>query len=159
MARRSKKVVQRHIGVDPCNENVLYQMIVNRLMKRGRKELAYRLLYRTLSKVYYAINEEDPEALIAEAVRNVTPSIEVKAKRRGGATFQVPVPVTEERGTNLAISWILAACRKRSGRTMVDKLSSEFLDASKNLGAAIRKKEEVMRMAESNRVNAPAGRF
>ena len=102
--------------------------------------------------------QQDPVQVIEQAIRNVTPSLELKSKRRGGATFQVPVPVTGQRGTALAIRWILMACRKRAGRTMVSKLTNEFLDASKNMGAAIRKKEEMNKMAEANKVYS-TGRF
>ena len=153
MARRHKpKKVET--GADPVYNNVLIQMIVNRLMKKGKKSLAYRLCYGSMKQIE-ATTQQDPVAVIESAIRNVTPELEVKAKRRGGATFQVPLKVDQSRGTVLAICWILAACRHRSGRTMIAKLTSEFIDASKNTGNAIRKREEVMRMAESNRVNAP----
>jgi small subunit ribosomal protein S7 len=156
MARRHKPT-KMALGADPVYQNVLIQMIVNRLMKKGKKSLAYRLCYEAMQRIE-STTQQDPVSVIEEAIRNVTPTVEVKAKRRGGSTFQVPVPVKGPRGTTMAICWILTACRNRAGRTMIAKLSNEFVDASKNLGAAIRKKDEMSRMAESNRVNA-RGRF
>lgn len=156
MARRHKPTKVALVA-DPVYQNLLIQMIVNRLMKKGKKSLAYRLCYGAMKQIEET-TQQDPVVVIEQAIRNATPEIEVKAKRRGGATFQVPVLVSGTRGTTLAICWILNACRSRSGRTMISKLSNEFLDASKNIGAAVRKKEETSRMAESNRVNEQ-GRF
>lgn len=151
MTRRHKPTKVALVA-DPVYQNVLIQMIVNRLMKKGKKSLAYRLCYGAMRHIEET-TQQDPIAVIEKAIRNATPDLEVKAKRRGGATFQVPVQVKGPRGTALAICWILTACRNRSGRTMIAKLSNEFLDASKNTGVAVRKKEETTRMAESNRVN------
>lgn len=142
---------------DPVYQSPVIQMIVNRLMKNGKKTVAYTLCYGAMKNIEET-TQQDPVQVIEQAIRNVTPSLELKSKRRGGATFQVPVPVSGQRGTALAIRWILTACRKRSGRTMASKLSNEFLDASKNMGAAIRKKEEMAKMAEANKVYS-TGRF
>ena len=142
---------------DPVYQSPVIQMIVNRLMKNGKKTVAYTLCYGAMKNIEET-TQQDPVQVIEQAIRNVTPSLELKSKRRGGATFQVPVPVTGQRGTALAIRWILTACRKRAGRTMVSKLTNEFLDASKNMGAAIRKKEEMNKMAEANKVYS-TGRF
>nr|YP_009106066.1 ribosomal protein S7 [Choricystis parasitica]AIT94885.1 ribosomal protein S7 [Choricystis parasitica] len=142
---------------DPVYQSPVIQMIVNRLMKKGKKTVAYALCYGAMKNIEES-TQQDPVQVIEQAIRNVTPNLELKSKRRGGATFQVPVPVSGRRGTALAIRWILTACRKRSGRTMASKLSNEFLDASKNMGAAVRKKEEMAKMAEANRVYS-TGRF
>jgi small subunit ribosomal protein S7 len=142
---------------DPVYQSPVIQMIVNRLMKNGKKTVAYTLCYGAMKNIEET-TQQDPVKVIEQAIRNVTPSLELKSKRRGGATFQVPVPVSGQRGTALAIRWILTACRKRSGRTMTSKLTNEFLDASKNMGAAIRKKEEMNKMAEANKVYS-TGRF
>lgn len=152
MARRYKPI-PRTVTPDPVYQNQLISMIVNRLMKKGKKSLAYSLCYGAMKQIEET-TQKDPVTVIEQAIRNVTPSVIVKAKRRGGATFQIPVKVTGQHGTVLAIRWILTACRNRSGRTMVSKLTNELLDASKNMGAAIRKKEEVNRMAESNQVHS-----
>ena len=133
---------QKDLVPDPVYQSPIIQMIVNRLMKKGKKTVAFSLCYGAMKNIEET-TQQDPVKVIEQAIRNVTPSLELKSKRRGGATFQVPVPVTGQRGTALAIRWILTACRNRSGRTMTSKLTNEFLDASKNMGAAIRKKEEM----------------
>ena len=142
---------QKDLVPDPVYQSPVIQMIVNRLMKKGKKTVAFSLCYGAMKNIEET-TQQDPVKVIEQAIRNVTPSLELKSKRRGGATFQVPVPVTGQRGTALAIRWILTACRNRSGRTMTSKLTNEFLDASKNMGAAIRKKEEMSKMAEANKV-------
>ncbi len=156
MARR-RSIKKKILLPDPVYQNHLVEMIANNLMRRGKKLLAYRICYSSMREVG-DITQKDPVSVLEQAVRNVTPLVEVKSKRRGGATYQVPVAVTPERGTTLAIRWILASCRNRSGRTMVSKLTNEFLDASKNMGAAIKRKEEINRMAEANKAYA-ANRF
>lgn len=142
---------------DPVYQSPVIQMVVNRLMKHGKKTVAYTLCYGAM-KTIEDTTQQDPVKVIEQAIRNVTPSVELKSKRRGGATFQVPISITGQRGTALAIRWILAACRKRSGRTMISKLSNELLDAAKNTGASVRKKEEMNKMAEANKVYS-TGRF
>ena len=122
MARRHKPTKVALVA-DPVYQNLLIQMIVNRLMKKGKKSLAYRLCYGAMRQIEET-TQQDPVAVVEQAIRNATPEIEVKAKRRGGATFQVPVLVSGTRGTTLAICWILNACRGRSGRTMISKLSN-----------------------------------
>lgn len=138
---------------DPVYDSQLIHTIVNHLMKKGKKSLAYRMLYQSLNQIK-EVTQEDPVKTIEQAVRNATPLVEIKAKRVGGSTYQVPLNVTPERGTALAIRWILSSCRSRSGRTMISKLSNEFLDASKNMGNAIRKRNEVQKMADANKVFA-----
>ncbi len=152
MARR-RTINKKILLPDPIYQNPLIEMITNRLMKKGKKLLAYQICYSSLKEVA-EITEKDPVIVVEQAIRNVTPLVEVKAKRRGGATYQVPTPVPPERGTALAIRWIISSCRSRSGRTMTSKLTNEFLDASKNMGNAIRKKDEINRMAEANKAFA-----
>jgi small subunit ribosomal protein S7 len=149
--RRTPK--KRILVADPVYNNRLIEMIVNRLMKKGKKSLSYRLIYQTLKQLA-EITEQDPIKVIEQAVRNATPLVEVKARRVGGSTYQVPIEVNPERGTTLALKWILTSCRNRSGKTMISKLTSEFLDASKNLGNAIRKRDEIHKMAEANKAFA-----
>jgi small subunit ribosomal protein S7 len=149
--RRTPK--KRIILPDPVYDSRLIEMIVNRLMKKGKKSLAYRLLYQTLKNIA-DITQQDPIKLIEDAVRNATPLVEVKARRVGGSTYQVPVEVPPERGTALALKWILTASRNRSGKTMISKLTNEILDASKNVGNAIKKRDEVHKMAEANKAFA-----
>lgn len=149
--RRTPK--KRVLVPDPVYDSRLIEMIVNRLMKEGKKSLAYRLLYQSMKQLS-EITEQDPVRVIEQAVRNATPLVEVKARRVGGSTYQVPIEVDPDRGTALALRWILGSCRSRSGKTMVSKLTNELLDASKNLGNAIRKRDEVHKMAEANKAFA-----
>jgi len=149
--RRTPK--KRVLLPDPVYNNRLIEMIVNRLMKKGKKSLSYRLIYQTLKQVA-EITEQDPVKIMEQAVRNATPLVEVKARRVGGSTYQVPVEVSPERGTTLALKWILSSCRNRFGKTMIFKLTNEFLDASKNLGNAIKKRDEIHKMAEANKAFA-----
>lgn len=149
--RRTPK--KRLVVPDPVYDSRLIEMIVNRLMKEGKKSLAYRLLYQSMKQVA-EITQQDPVKVVEQAVRNATPLVEVKARRVGGSTYQVPIEVDPERGTALALRWILGSCRSRSGKTMVSKLTNELLDASKNLGNAIRKRDEVHKMAEANKAFA-----
>ena len=151
MRRRTPK--KRILLPDPTYDSRLVHMIVNRIMKKGKKSLAFRLFYQAMNEISKT-TQEDPVKVIEQAIRNATPSVEVKSRRIGGSTYQVPLEVQPERGTSLAIRWILNSCRSRSGRTMVSKLTNEFIDASKNAGNAIRKKDEVHRMAEANKAFA-----
>ncbi len=149
--RRPPKKIES--SPDPVYGSTLVQMVVNRLMKQGKKPLAYRVCYRSM-ELLEKETKRDPLLLLEEAIRNVTPTMQVKAKRRGGSTYQVPVPVEIKQGTALAIRWILSACRQRSGKTMALKLRDELLDASKRMGSAMRRREEVNRMAEANKAFA-----
>jgi small subunit ribosomal protein S7 len=152
MSRR-RVAKKRVISPDPVYNSRLVHMITNRLMKDGKKSLAFRLMYKSLQQIG-EITQQDPIKIIEQAVRNATPLVEVKSRRIGGSTFQVPLEVNLERGTALAIRWLLASCRNRSGRDMVTNLTNEFLDASKNMGNAIKKRDEVHKMAEANKAFA-----
>lgn len=152
MSRR-RKAIKRVTSSDPVYDSRLVQMIVNRLMKQGKKSLAYKIMYQTLEEIG-EVTQEDPLKLLEQAIRNITPVVEVKSRRIGGSTYQVPLEVHPERGTALAIRWILTASRARPGRTMVIKFKNELIDASKNLGSAIRKRDEVHKMAEANKAFA-----
>ena len=152
MSRR-RTAIKRIPTPDPVYESRLVHMIVNRLMKKGKKSIAYNIMYETLEEIGET-TQEDPIKLLEQAVRNVTPVVEVKSRQIGGSTYQVPLEVHPERGTTLAISWILTASRSRPGRTMISKFKNEIIDASKNLGNAIRKRDEVHKMAEANKAFA-----
>lgn len=149
--RRTPK--KRIVSPDPVYDSRLIHIIVNQIMKKGKKSLAYRIFYSAIQQIA-EIGQQDPVKIIEQAIRNATPLVEVKARRVGGSTLQVPLEVSTDRGTALAIRWILSSCRSRSGRNMITKLTNEFLDASKNIGNAIRKKDEVHRMAEANKAFA-----
>jgi small subunit ribosomal protein S7 len=152
MSRR-RVAKKRVISPDPVYNSRLVHMITNRLLKDGKKSLAFRLMYKSLQQIG-EITQQDPIKIIEQAVRNATPLVEVKSRRIGGSTFQVPLEVNLERGTALAIRWLLTSCRNRSGRDMVTNLTNEFLDASKNMGNAIKKRDEVHKMAEANKAFA-----
>lgn len=152
MARR-QTFIKNTILPDPIYQNRLVEMIVNNIMKKGKKGLAYRLCYESISKIEKS-TERDPIQVVEEAVRNVTPLVIVKARRMGGSTHQVPLRVNPEQGTALAIRWLLASSRSRSGRDMSSKLSNEILDASKRMGNAVRQRDEVHKMAEANKAFA-----
>ncbi|GLR00161.1 30S ribosomal protein S7 [Dyella mobilis] len=138
---------------DPIYRNRLVNMLVNRILKHGKKALAYQIFYRALKEIQQK-TKKNPLSVLREAIRRITPNIAVKAKRRSGSTHKVPSEIKSTQGKALAIRWLLGASRKRPGRNMAFKLSSELVDASKGRGDAIRKKEETHRMAEANRALA-----
>ena len=148
--RRAKK---RETMPDPKYHSPLLQMVVNRVMKNGKKTLAYKIVYQTMDRLQEK-TDQNPIQVLNEAIMNVKPIVEVKSKRVGGAAYQVPLDVNQERGTVLAIRWILAAARSRSGMSIVSKLTSEILDASKKTGAAMKRRNEVHRMADANKAFA-----
>jgi small subunit ribosomal protein S7 len=130
--------------------NRLAAMFINKMMLRGKKSVAERILYKALDQVQEQESREAIE-IFEEAVRNSTPLVEVKPRRVGGATYQVPVDIRAERRTALALRWLLASARARKGRSMADKLAAELLDAAHGQGATVKKKEDTHRMAEANR--------
>lgn len=149
--RRTPK--KRIITPDPVYNNRLVHTIINHLMKKGKKTLSFRIFYKSMSQIG-EISKQDPIEIIEQAIKNATPLVEVKARRIGGSTFQVPLEVSNDRGTALAIRWILNSCRSKSGKNMISKLTTEILDASKNIGNAIKKRDEIHRMAEANKAFA-----
>lgn len=149
--RRTPK--KRVVMPDPVYDSRLIELVVRQLMRQGKKSLAYRIMYESMNQVAET-TQQDPLVIIEQAIRNATPLVEVKARRIGGSTYQVPLEVRAERGTALAIRWILLAARNRTAKTMSQKLTSELLEASKNSGSAIRKRDEVHKMAEANKAFA-----
>ncbi len=133
--------------------SVLIGMIINRMMYSGKKSTARKIFYTAMDIVGDRA-KRDPMEVLESALRNATPTVEVKPKRVGGSTYQVPMDVDKERGEALAMRWILNAARSRSGRSMAEKLAAEIMDAFNNTGAAVKKKEETHRMAEANRAFA-----
>lgn len=133
------------------NENIT--RFVNRMMRDGKKSIAYRIMYDALDLINERMNQE-PVEVFETALRNVTPAVEVKPRRVGGSTYQVPVEVPSDRARSLAIRWILASAKARNGRSMAEKLAAELMDAFNNEGSSIKKKEDTHRMAEANRAFA-----
>lgn len=152
MSRRTV-IQKRPVSPDPVYNSRLVSMMVARLMKSGKRSLAYRLIYDAF-KLIQERTGSDPLEVFERAVKNATPLVEVKARRVGGATYQVPMEVRSDRGTALALRWLSQFARQRSGRTMAGKLANEFMDAANETGSAIRKREETHRMAEANKAFA-----
>ena len=149
MSRR-KIIKKRFPKPDPVYNNYLVSILVSRLIKDGKKTLAQNIVCDALDIIAYK-TESDPIEVFEQAVKNVTPLVEVKARRFGGATYQVPMEVTSFRGTDLALRWIVKASRSRTGKTIALKLAAELMDASKNSGDAMRKKQDTHKMAEANK--------
>ena len=144
---------KRPLRGDMKYHNIYISMFVNRMMRDGKKSVAASIMYKALSIVEDQL-KNDPIEIFEQALRNATPAVEVKPRRVGGSTYQVPIEVPADRARSLAIRWILAAAKNRNGRSMAEKLAAELLDAYKNEGSAVKKKDETHRMAEANRAFA-----
>jgi small subunit ribosomal protein S7 len=146
--RKAKKIA---ILPDPKFNEVVVTKFVNNLMLDGKKSLAFRIFYEALEIVEKKIEDANGLDTWKKAIENVTPSVEVRSRRVGGATFQIPTPVREERKSSLAMKWLIGYSRKRNEKTMAQRLASEIIAASKEEGAAFKKKEDTLRMAEANK--------
>jgi small subunit ribosomal protein S7 len=149
MPRRAK-IVKREILPDGRYSSRTITMFVNKLMQRGKKSTAERIVYSALDRIETQ-TRKNPVDTFDMAIRNATPTIEVKPRRVGGATYQVPVDIRAERRMALAIRWLLRSARSRGGKSMADRLASELMDAASGQGATIKKKDDTHRMAEANR--------
>lgn len=147
---RRREVPKREILPDPKYHNVELAKFVNVLMTRGKKSVAERIIYGALGQVEKKTGK-DPVEIFTQALSNIRPVVEVKSRRVGGANYQVPVEVRSVRRSALAMRWLRDAARKRSEKSMGMRLANELIEASENRGAAIKKREEVHRMAESNK--------
>jgi small subunit ribosomal protein S7 len=147
---RKGPVRKRPITPDPIYSNRLVTRFVNRMMVGGKKSIAETIFYRALDQVEARAGRRGIE-IFDTAIRNVMPQVEVRPRRVGGATYQVPMEVRADRKVTLAIRWLVNSARKRSGKTMIDRLSAEFLDAANNTGSAVRQREEKHKMAEANK--------
>src|SRR6187399_445843 len=147
---RKSKPKKRYLLPDPKFQDTLVTKFVNYLMEDGKKSVAYNIFYDAVAHVEKKINEPGLEVW-KRAMSNLTPAVEVKSRRVGGATFQVPVEIRPERKTNLSIKWLIDYARMRGEKTMMDKLAAEIIAASKGEGAAIKKKDDTHRMAEANK--------
>lgn len=152
MPRRGK-VKKRKLKPDPFYNSSLISKFVNTVMKEGKKNLAEKIVYGTMERIKQKA-KEDPLKVFEKAVENTKPALETKSRRVGGATYQVPVEVPLNRATSLAVRWLIHHARGRSGKSMMDKLSAEIIDAANNRGGAIKKKEDTHKMAEANRAFA-----
>jgi small subunit ribosomal protein S7 len=153
MSRR-RQAVKRPILPDPRYNSTLVTTLVNMIMERGKRTLAQRIVYTAFQKVSEKLEKGDPVDLVMGALENVRPKLEVKSRRVGGATYQVPVEVSFERQQSLAFRWMVTSARKRKGVPMAEALADEIVDAYNNTGAVVKKKEETHRMAQANRAFA-----
>ena len=149
MSRRHR-AEKREINPDPKFGDTVVTKFMNAIMLDGKKSAAERIVYGAFEQVEEKLKQE-PVGVFHQALENVAPHVEVRSRRVGGATYQVPVDVRPERRQALAIRWLISAARKRNETTMVDRLSGELLDAANNRGTAVKKREDTHRMAEANR--------
>jgi small subunit ribosomal protein S7 len=152
MSRRNR-AFKREIQPDIQYNSLMVQMFINRMMYSGKKSTAQHIMYDALTLIEERSKRPGLE-VFEQAMKNATPQIEVKPRRVGGATYQVPVEVPTDRRNTLAMRWLLGAARSRGGKSMVDKLANELMDAAAGNGAAIKKREETHKMAEANRAFA-----
>ena len=149
MSRRHR-AEKREVNPDPKYSDFVLSKFMNAIMKAGKKSTAERIVYGALDKVEGRA-KQDPMQMFHQALENVMPSVEVRSRRVGGATYQVPVEVRSERAQALAIRWLIDSSRKRGETTMMDRLSGELMDAANNRGNAVKKREDTHKMAESNK--------
>lgn len=152
MSRRNT-AKKRLITPDPVYNSRLISMLIVRILKNGKKRIAQKITYEALDMIQTKTSN-DPLVILEKAIRNATPLVEVKARRIGGSTYQVPIEVRAYRGTNLALRWLTRFAYGRSGKSMSIKLANEIIDASNDSGSTIRKKEETHKMAEANKAFA-----
>jgi small subunit ribosomal protein S7 len=150
---RNGPPARRELVPDPIYRSVLVTQLVNRILSRGKRSLAERIVYEALEVVKDKTGA-DPIQTLKRALDNTRPELEVKSRRVGGATYQVPVEVRPRRATTLSIRWVVNYARGRRERTMALKLANEILDASNGIGAAVKRKEDLQKMAESNKAFA-----
>ena len=152
MSRRSR-AVQREIPPDAVYDNVIVAKLINKIMKWGKKSTAEKIVYGALSNIERR-ESKTPVPVLEQAVRNATPQLEVKSRRIGGATYQVPIEVRPVRSLSLAIRWLVTSARARPGKSMTEKLADELSDAAKGQGVTVKKRDDTHRMAEANRAFA-----
>ncbi|MDA8046349.1 MAG: 30S ribosomal protein S7 [Actinomycetota bacterium] len=144
---------RRDLLPDPIYRSVLITQIVNKVLERGKRSLAERIVYEALDLIKER-SDGDPVAVVKRAVENTKPQLEVKSRRVGGATYQVPVEVRSKRASTLSIRWLVGYSRQRREKTMAQKLAAELMDASNGVGAAVKRREDMHKMAESNKAFA-----
>lgn len=152
MSRRNKPAKRVPLP-DPMYKSVDVSRFINRLMRRGKKSIAEKIFYATMEKIAEKTKQE-PMEVFEKAIKNVTPLLEVKARRIGGSTYQVPLEVKPDRGMAKGTTWLIDYAKGRSGKSMVEKLTAEILDAANNTGSSVKKKEDTHKMAEANKAFA-----
>lgn len=152
MPRRAR-ITKREIRPDPKYSNVIIAMTINKIMVCGKKSIAETIMYSAL-QIIEQQEAKEPVSVFEQALKNATPLLQVKPRRVGGATYQVPVEIQPERAQSLAIRWLLKSARARNGKSMAEKLAAEITDASKQQGATVKRREDTHKMAEANRAFA-----
>lgn len=153
MSRRHR-AEKREIDADPVYDSVQLSKFINRLMMDGKKALARKIVYGALERMAKRLNAENALEAFEVAINNARPSVEVKSRRIGGATYQVPIEIPQDRGMAMAMKWIITYSRAKPGRSMIDALSMELIDCYNNQGSTIKKKDDTHRMAEANKAFA-----
>jgi len=146
-------VPRREVAPDPIYRSTLLQRLINKVMERGKKSKAEKIVYGAL-QIVHERTKRNPLEVLTEAIKNCTPLVETRPRRVGGATYQVPIEVRPSRRISLALRWIVQAAREREDKTMAHRLASELIEASQGRGGAVRMKEEMHRIAEANRAFA-----
>ena len=150
---RKNAAPRRDVPADPLYESVLVTQIINKVLLDGKRSTAERIVYTALSTIGQRTSD-DPVATLKRAIDNVKPPLEVRSRRVGGATYQVPVEVRPRRANTLAIRWVVEFARARRERTMAERLANEIMDASNGIGAAIKRRDDLQKMADSNKAFA-----
>jgi small subunit ribosomal protein S7 len=150
---RKGPAIRRELAPDPVYRSVLVTQVTNKVLSRGKRTIAERIVYTALDTVKER-TDSDPVAVLKRAVENVRPELEVRSRRVGGATYQVPVEVRPRRATTLAIRWLVGYSQARREKTMAERLANEILDASNGVGASVKRREDLHKMAEANKAFA-----
>lgn len=154
MPRKKTKALVRDIPADRVYNSVQVQRLINRVMLHGKKQIAERLVYGGMQKAADKLKVENPLEVFEQAFKNVQPHLETRSRRVGGANYQIPFEVRGQRQNHLTTMWFVAACRARKGVSMQDRIAAELMDAYNGQGAAVKKREDVHKMAEANRAFA-----
>ncbi len=153
MSRR-RRAVKREIDPDPVYKSTLLAKFINKVMECGKKSIARRIIYNALEKFAQKVKSDNPLEAFEQALENAKPALEVKSRRIGGATYQVPIEIPQNRRISMAMRWIIAFSRAKTGRSMEDGLAIELVDCFNNQGSTIKKKDDTHRMAEANKAFA-----
>jgi small subunit ribosomal protein S7 len=159
MPRKVTKTLVRDIEPDRTYNSVQVQKVINRVMQGGKKQLAERLVYRGMQKAGNKLKVQNPLDVFDQAMKNIKPQLETRSRRVGGANYQIPYEVKGQRQNHLTIMWFVAAARAKKGMSMEDRIAAELVDAYNKTGTAVKKKEDMHKMAEANRAFAHFARY
>ncbi|SVE51313.1 uncharacterized protein METZ01_LOCUS504167 [marine metagenome] len=148
---RRRRPEKREILPDPVYGDLIVAKFINNLMKKGKKSLAEKIFYKSIEKIKSQVKVDDGIEFFKKAIDNVSPILEVKSKRIGGATYQVPIEISESRRIALGMRWLISYAKARKGQTMADRLAAELIAAANNEGSSVKKKEDTHKMAEANK--------